>query len=119
MNELFDVKEKVIVVTGATGILAGGAAKYLQKNGATVVYLGRNQERVDNALTEAKSISDACMGLTSDVLDEESLSKGYEEVISKFGRIDALINGAGEICLVLQSVQTRKYSILILMIIQR
>ena len=45
MNELFDVKEKVIVVTGATGILAGGAAKYLQKNGATVVYLGRNQER--------------------------------------------------------------------------
>ena len=31
MNELFDVKEKVIVVTGATGILAGGAAKYLQK----------------------------------------------------------------------------------------
>ena len=35
------------------------------------------------------------MGLTSDVLDEESLSKGYEEVISRFGRIDALINGAG------------------------
>ena len=95
MNELFDVKGKVIVVTGATGILAGGAAQYLQKNGATVVYLGRNQERVDNALAEAKSISDACMGLTSDVLDEESLSKGYEEVISNFGRIDALINGAG------------------------
>ena len=95
MNELFDVKEKVIVVTGATGILAGGAAQYLQKNGAKIVYLGRNQERVDNAVTEAKSISDACMGLTSDVLDEESLSKGYEEVISKFGRIDALINGAG------------------------
>ena len=31
MNELFDVSEQVIVVTGATGILAGGAAKYLQK----------------------------------------------------------------------------------------
>jgi len=95
MNELFDVSGKVIVVTGATGILAGGTAQYLQKNGAKIVYLGRNQERVNNAVAEAKAISDECMGLTSDVLDEESLSKGYEGVISKFGRIDALINGAG------------------------
>ena len=39
MNDLFKVNEKVVVVTGATGILAGGAAQYLQKNGATVVYL--------------------------------------------------------------------------------
>ena len=44
MNELFDVSGKVIVVTGATGILAGGAAQYLQKNGAKVIYLGRNQK---------------------------------------------------------------------------
>ena len=63
MNELFDVSGKVIVVTGATGILAGGAAQYLQKNGAKVVYLGRNQERVDKAITDAEAISPDCMGL--------------------------------------------------------
>ena len=45
MNDLFKVNEKVVVVTGATGILAGGAARYLQKNGAKIVYLGRNQEK--------------------------------------------------------------------------
>ena len=56
MNELFDVSGKVIVVTGATGILAGGTAQYLQKNGARIVYLGRNQERVNNAVAEAKAI---------------------------------------------------------------
>ena len=95
MNQLFDLNGKVIVVTGATGILAGGAAKYLQQNGAKVVYLGRNQERVDKAISEANEISQDCMGLTCDVLDESGLKEGYEAVLSRFGRIDALINGAG------------------------
>ena len=95
MNQLFDLNGKVIVVTGATGILAGGAAKYLQQNGAKGVYLGRNQERVDKAISEANEISQDCMGLTCDVLDESGLKEGYEAVLSRFGRIDALINGAG------------------------
>ena len=95
MNDLFKVNEKVVVVTGATGILAGGAAQYLQKNGATVVYMGRNQDKVDRVLSEARKISDNCMGLTGDVLDEKALSKGYVKVLEEYGRIDALINGAG------------------------
>ena len=95
MNELFDVRGKVIVVTGATGILAGGSAQYLQKNGAKVVYLGRNQERVNNAIVEAEAISSDCLGVTCDVLDEQGLEAGYSEVVKKFGRVDALINGAG------------------------
>ena len=38
METLFKLSDKVIVVTGATGVLAGGAAKYLQEQGARVVY---------------------------------------------------------------------------------
>ena len=95
MNELFDLSGKVIVVTGATGVLAGGTAQYLQKNGATVVYLGRNQQKVDDVLAVAQQISADCMGLTADVLDEEKLSLGYERIMNQYGRIDALINGAG------------------------
>ena len=45
MKDLFDLDGKVIVVTGATGVLAGGTAHYLQENGAKVVYLGRNHEK--------------------------------------------------------------------------
>ena len=95
MNDFFKVNEKVVVVTGATGILAGGAAQYLQKNGATVVYMGRNQEKVDRVLSESGKISDNCMGLTCDVLDEKALYEGYVKVLEKYGQIDALINGAG------------------------
>ena len=95
MNELFDLSGKVIVVTGATGVLAGGSAQYLQKNGAKVVYLGRNQQKVDDVLAVAQQISADCTGLTADVLDEEKLSMAYERIMNQYGRIDALINGAG------------------------
>lgn len=95
MNQLFDLSEKVVVVTGATGILAGGSAKYLQRNGARVVYLGRNEERVSHAVKEAKSISDNCMGLTCDVLNQSALLVAYQQVMKQYGRIDALVNGAG------------------------
>ena len=76
MKDLFNIRDKVIVVTGATGVLAGGAAKYLQEQGAKVVYLGRNQEKVDSVIAEAKKISDECLGITTDVLDEDGLSSG-------------------------------------------
>lgn len=95
MNDLFTISDKVIVVTGATGVLAGGAAQYLQKNGAKVVYIGRNQERVDQALESARTISADCIGLVCDVLDEKGLQTAFGKVLAQFGRIDALINGAG------------------------
>jgi len=95
MKNLFEVTGKVVVVTGATGILAGGTAKYLQEQGAKVVYVGRNQKKVDAVMEEVKTISDHCLGVTTDVLDEDGLNAGYEKVINQFGRVDALINGAG------------------------
>ena len=95
MNDLFTISGKVIVVTGATGVLAGGAAQYLQKNGAKLVYIGRNQERVDQALESARTISADCIGLVCDVLDEKGLQTAFGKVLAQFGRIDALINGAG------------------------
>jgi NAD(P)-dependent dehydrogenase (short-subunit alcohol dehydrogenase family) len=95
MKNLFDVTEKVIVVTGSTGILAGGTARYLQQNGARVVYLGRNQSKVDAVLEEARKISDHCLGVTTDVLDEDGLKTAHEKVMNEYGRVDALINGAG------------------------
>ncbi len=95
MKNLFDLSGKVIAVTGATGILAGGTAKYLQAQGAHVVYLGRNQEKVDKALTEALQISKNCSGYTCDVTDSVALDRIHEKIMAELGRIDVLINGAG------------------------
>jgi NAD(P)-dependent dehydrogenase (short-subunit alcohol dehydrogenase family) len=98
MNEkssLFDITGKVIAVTGATGVLAGGTANYLQQQGATVIYLGRSQDRVDAAVDAATTISDACRGYVCDVLDQDALDAVYEKIVCDFGRVDVLINGAG------------------------
>lgn len=92
---LFDISGKIVVVTGSTGILAGGTAKYLQEQGAHVVYLGRSLERVTQAVEAAKQISARCNGYVCNVLDQPALNNTYEKIMSDIGRIDVLINGAG------------------------
>lgn len=95
MRNLFDIQDRVIVVTGAAGVLAGGVAKYLQEQGAFVVYLDLFQERVDETVAAAQSISDKCCGFACDVLDQAALDSVCEKVLETCGRVDVLINGAG------------------------
>jgi NAD(P)-dependent dehydrogenase (short-subunit alcohol dehydrogenase family) len=95
VNELFNIQDKVIAVTGAAGVLAGGTANYLQKQGAYVVYLDLFQDKVDAAVEEARKISDKCCGFACNVLDQDALDGVYDKVLETCGRIDVLINGAG------------------------
>ena len=44
MNNLFDIKDNVTVITGGTGVLGRCIAKYLALNGAKVIILGRKEE---------------------------------------------------------------------------
>jgi NAD(P)-dependent dehydrogenase (short-subunit alcohol dehydrogenase family) len=92
---LFDLKDKVIIVTGATGVLAGTAADYLLTTGARVVYLGRTQEKLDAAVARAGDHHERVLAIACDVLNREDLLKVRSQVLDKWGRIDALINGAG------------------------
>jgi NAD(P)-dependent dehydrogenase (short-subunit alcohol dehydrogenase family) len=95
MKNLFDISDKVIAVTGAAGVLAGGTAKYLQEQGAFVIYLDLYQEAVDKTVEKAKKISDKCCGYACNVLDQAALDSVCESILSDIGRIDVLINGAG------------------------
>lgn len=97
MNELFDITGRVIVVTGATGALAGSAANYLAAQKARVVFLGRSQAKLDAALEQcrAKTPDADCVGLAADVLDRAALERAREATLARWGRIDALLNGAG------------------------
>ncbi|MCK4563034.1 MAG: SDR family oxidoreductase [Verrucomicrobia bacterium] len=95
MKHLFDLSDKIIAVTGAAGVLAGGTAKYLQEQGAFVIYLDLFQDKVDETVSEAKSISDKCCGYACNVLDQAALDAVYEKIMADIGRIDVLINGAG------------------------
>lgn len=98
MNKLpldIDLKDKVIVVTGAGGVLCSMFAKALAKTGAKVALLDRN---VEAANTYAKEIVDdggIAKGYETDVLSKESLENVHQQVLKDFGPCDILINGAG------------------------
>lgn len=97
MNTLFDLSQRVFIVTGATGALAGSAACYLAAHQARVVFLGRSQDKIDRALAACRTASPQaeCLGLVADVLDRPALERVRETVLERWGLIDGLINGAG------------------------
>ena len=96
-HDLFELTDRVVVVTGATGALAGSAADYLASQGARVVYLGRSQDKLDAALAKCRAQTpDAqCLGLIADALDRPALERARDAVLARWGRVDALLNGAG------------------------
>ena len=97
MSNIFNLRGKVVVITGATGTLTGSAADYLAGEGARVVYLGRSREKLDAAISKVLALHPAAevIGLVADVSDRPALEAARDEVLAKWGRIDALINGAG------------------------
>lgn len=96
-NSLFDLRGKVVVVTGATGTLTGSAADYLAGQGARVAYLGRTVAKLDAALAKVRAAHPAAevMALAADVSDRPALEAARDAIVAKWGRIDALLNGAG------------------------
>ena len=95
MNNMFDITGKVAVVTGGSGVLGSNIAEGLLKAGAKVIIIGAHQDRVDAALERLKAVSDDVAGTVCNVLDIESLRSVKDTVLSKWGRVDFLINAAG------------------------
>ena len=95
MNNLFSVKDQVVVITGGTGVLGKAIAAHLAAEGAKVVILGRKAE-VGNAIVEnIKAKGGEAMFLVTNVLDEAVLKQNLEDILAKYGRVDALLNAAG------------------------
>ena len=95
MNELFNVKGKVVVITGGAGILGKGIAAYLAKEGAKVVVLDRSEEAGKALVDSIKAEGNEAMFLYTDVMDKEVLEGNKVEIMKAYGRIDVLLNAAG------------------------
>ncbi len=95
MNELFSVKDKVVVITGGTGVLGACISAYLAKEGAKVVILGRRKDEGEKIVNEIIEAGGEAMFLSTDVLNAEMLQQNCDKIMAKYGRIDALLNAAG------------------------
>jgi NAD(P)-dependent dehydrogenase (short-subunit alcohol dehydrogenase family) len=90
-----DLKDKVAVVTGGTGILCGAMVEALAKCGAKVVILALGQEACDAKAKEIIDNGGCAIGIETNVLDKQSLKEAHEIILKEFGPCDILINGAG------------------------
>ena len=95
MKDLFSVDGKVIVITGATGILGSAMVKHFAEQGAKVVILARNKEMGNDLMAEVKASGGEALYLQCDVTDKAILEQNYTDIMSAYGRIDVLINCAG------------------------
>jgi NAD(P)-dependent dehydrogenase (short-subunit alcohol dehydrogenase family) len=95
MESLFNIKEKVIAITGAGGVLGGSISKSLSQAGAKIVVLDIRKENLDSQVHEIKSAGGMAVGYCCNVLDTSSLEEVSKKIVEKWDRIDVLINCAG------------------------
>jgi NAD(P)-dependent dehydrogenase (short-subunit alcohol dehydrogenase family) len=94
--ELFDFSGKVVIVTGSTKGIGRAMVEGLAKAGASVVVSSRKQELCDQVAMEIAATTDAeVLGLACHVGEWDAIPGFVEGVLSRFGRIDGLVNNAG------------------------
>ncbi len=98
MNKLplnIDYSGKVVVVTGAGGLICGDMARAFAKSGAKVAALDLNEEAVKKLANELKAEGYVCEGYKANVLETEALAEVHKKVLADLGPCDILVNGAG------------------------
>lgn len=92
---LFDIKDHVVVITGGTGVLGREIGKYLALQGAHVILLGRKVEVGEQLAKDIQAEGGDATFMPCDVMDQASVQAVCDAVLTKYGRVDALLNAAG------------------------
>ena len=93
--DLFSLRGKVAVVTGATGVLGGEMARALARSGAALALLGRREEKARSLAGEIERDGAQALALPADVLDKAQLEDARDALLERWGRVDILVNAAG------------------------
>ena len=95
MENTFSLADKVIVVTGGTGILGNSFVNAIVEAGGSVGILGRNAQIAEERADAINKAGGKAIGLVADVMDEAQLLDCKKQVLDRFGKIDGLVNAAG------------------------
>jgi len=91
----FDLKGRVAVVTGGNGGIGLGMARGLAEAGAAVVVAARNREKSAKAVAELRDLGAQAEAIEVNVDDEASVEALVKATLTRFGRLDVLVNNAG------------------------
>lgn len=90
-----NIKDKVVIITGASSGMGEAAAKHLSALGATVVLGARRADRIEKLASEINNGSGKALAVTADVTHPEQVKNLVNTTVQKFGRVDVIINNAG------------------------
>lgn len=90
-----DLTDKVVVITGAGGVICGAMAKAVAECGAKVAVLDLRLEAAQKVADEITAAGGTAKGYSCNVLEKESLAECHAKVTEELGPCDILINGAG------------------------
>ncbi|WP_288956490.1 SDR family oxidoreductase [uncultured Polaribacter sp.] len=86
---------KIIVLTGAGGVLCSTMAKALSEQGNKIAVLDLREGAANKVAEEIKAAGGDAIGVAANVLEKDSLEKAKQVVNNTFGKVDILVNGAG------------------------
>lgn len=92
---MFDLKNKVAVITGASSGLGAQMAKGFASQGADLVIMARRMERLEAVAEQIRAVGVKCLPIKCDVTDTEDVNRAAETAEKEFGKIDILVNNAG------------------------
>ncbi len=91
----FSLAGRVVVITGATGVLGESFALATAAAGAKVAILGRNEEKAAERVAAIRAKGGEAMAVITDVLDEGAVHQAKDTILGAWGTIDGLVNAAG------------------------
>lgn len=95
MGSLFNIKDYVVVITGGTGILGRCIAKYLALEGAKVIIGGRKENVGAEVVADITASGGQCEFVKMDVMNTEQMQQACDYIVTKYGKVDTLLNAAG------------------------
>src|SRR5215472_7009276 len=89
------IKDKVVVITGASSGLGEATARLLAKEGATLVLGARRVDRLDSLANEINQSGGRAISVVTDVTDFNQVKALVDLAVERFDRVDVIINNAG------------------------
>jgi short-subunit dehydrogenase len=91
----FNLKDKVVIITGASSGIGEAAAHAFAREGSRLVLAARNTAKLEQVKQDCEQIGAQVLIVRCDVSNEESCRQLVSEALRRFGAIDVLINNAG------------------------
>lgn len=91
-----NLKDKVVLITGATGGIGKAVAEAFAKEGSKIALTSRTQAKLDALIAELGVPEDHVAGFVVDVSKEDEVKAAVEGAIAKWGSLDVLVNNSGD-----------------------